>query len=61
MKCCLLMWYDLDYVQFGELNAKINKVYCDKYGIDLIVCHERRHPSRHRPWEFNSCFYNMKK
>jgi galactosyl transferase GMA12/MNN10 family len=49
--CCILMWYDSKISCYGDINYKINKTYCDKHNIDIICCHERRHPTRHPAWE----------
>lgn len=42
LKVCLLMWYDSGIKQYGDMNYDINKLYCEKYGYDIIrsdVCH----------------------
>jgi hypothetical protein len=45
------MWYDENIASYGDINYKINKIYCDKYNIELIKCNERRHSNRHPAWE----------
>jgi hypothetical protein len=45
------MWYDENIASYGNINYKINKIYCDKYNIELIKCNERRHSNRHPAWE----------
>jgi hypothetical protein len=37
MKICLLMFYDDNIKAYGDINYKINKLYCEKYGLDIIV------------------------
>ena len=51
MKVCVFMWYDSTINDYAELNYKINLKYCQKYGIELIKCNERRHIQRHPAWE----------
>ena len=46
MKLCIFMWYDENVSNYGHLNYLINKVYCDKYNIDLICCNKRRVPEK---------------
>lgn len=41
------MWYDDKIVSYAENNYKINKIYCEKYGYNLIksklrLCNERK-------------------
>ena len=43
MKLLIVMWYDQGIAWYGDSNYKINKAYCDKHGIELIRCNERRH------------------
>jgi hypothetical protein len=45
------MWYDDSIASYGDINYNINKLYCDKYNIELIRCKERRHGNRHPAWE----------
>ncbi len=51
MILCILMWYDKKISSYGDINYKINKLYCDKYNIELIRCNKRRHKLRHCAWE----------
>ena len=51
MKICLLMWYDDNCKEYGDINFEINKSYCQKYGIEIIKCNERRFFDRHQSWE----------
>lgn len=32
----IFMWYDNNIKEYAEINYKINKIYCDKYGYTLI-------------------------
>jgi hypothetical protein len=45
------MWYDETIASYGDINYKINKLYCDKNNIELIRCNERRYIDRHPAWE----------
>jgi hypothetical protein len=51
MKVCVLMFYDDAIKDYAEINHKINKKYCDKHNIDLIVSGEKKHTTRHPAWE----------
>ena len=56
MKIAVLMWYDGEFESYGDNCYKINKVYCDKYGYDLIKSSERVYdsvslPFRKAHWE----------
>ena len=50
-KICFFMWYDSAIKEYAELNKKINKMYCDKYGFDFIVSDERTYTDRPPHWE----------
>jgi len=44
MKIGVLMWCDeLTAEKYGNTSYKINKLYCDKHGYDLVFSSERRH------------------
>ena len=45
-KICIVMWYNDGHKDFGDINYKINKAYCDKHGYDIIRDCERRIPKR---------------
>lgn len=51
MKIGVVMFYDDVIKEYAELNYKINKVYCEKYGFDLHVSHTRLFADRHPSWE----------
>jgi hypothetical protein len=50
-KICFFMWYDLAIKEYAEINKKINKMYCDKYGFDFIVSDEKTYKNRPPHWE----------
>lgn len=41
MKVALIMFYDENIKEYGDINFKINKMYCNKYNIDIIVSNEK--------------------
>ena len=45
------MWYDGKFKSYGDNCYKINKVYCDKYGYDLIKSSDRFYKTRSCHWE----------
>jgi len=51
MQVAVLMYYDDAIQEYAEINYKINKIYCDKYGLELIVSHKRTYTERHPAWE----------
>jgi hypothetical protein len=51
MKVGLVMFYDQNIKNYGNLNAIINSVYCKKYNIDFICSHKRQYESRYAAWE----------
>jgi len=62
MNVAVLMWYDDHVKNYGDNCFKINKVYCDKYGYDLIKSSKRFYqtywttdrgnlPARNPHWE----------
>jgi len=50
MKVCLLMFYDDVIKNYGDINYAINKKYCEKYNIDIIVSHTNKYFRRHSAW-----------
>lgn len=40
-RICVLMWYDKNVKNYADLNFKINQLYCQKYGYDIIKSDER--------------------
>ena len=45
------MWYDENISHYGDINFKINKLYCDKYNYNIIKSSERLIPKRSAHWE----------
>ena len=51
MRVCLLMFYDDNIRDYGDINYKINKLYCEKYNLDLILSKEKTYKDRHSAYE----------
>lgn len=51
LKLCVVMFYDDAIKEYSELNYKLNKLYCDKYNIDLILSQEKMYKDKHPSWE----------
>jgi hypothetical protein len=51
LKICAVMWYDSNISSYADINLEINRAYCKKHNIELIVSSERLYPNRHAPWE----------
>jgi hypothetical protein len=51
MKIAVLMFYNDAIKEYGDINYKINKAYCEKHGLELIVSNKRLYPTRHPAWE----------
>ena len=51
LKVCVLMFYDDAIKEYSELNYKLNKLYCDKHNIDLILSQEKTYKDKHPSWE----------
>jgi len=45
------MWYNDPIRNYADINYAINKIYCDKYGYDIIRSHEKMYKDRHAAWE----------
>jgi hypothetical protein len=45
------MYYDDNIKHYGDVNYLINKKYCEKYKIEIIVSHEKNYRDRHSAWE----------
>ena len=43
MNIGLFMWYNYVTPSFADINYKINKLYCEKYNIDIIKCNKKRY------------------
>ena len=46
MKIAICMWYDNNIEDYGNLNRKLNKEYCNKYGYDFIFSNKRNLPNK---------------
>lgn len=51
MNVCLIMFYDAAIKSYGDLNYKINKVYCEKYNLKIILSNQKKYNNRHSAWE----------
>ena len=51
LKICAVMWYDSNISSYADINLEINRAYCKKYSIDLIVSNEKTYRNRHAAWE----------
>jgi hypothetical protein len=45
------MFYDDNIKSYGDLNYKINKLYCEKYNLKIILSNEKKYSNRHSAWE----------
>ena len=45
------MFYDENISDYGDINYKINKIYCDKYNLDLILSKDKTYKDRHSTYE----------
>ena len=45
------MFYDDTIKNYGELTYEINKKYCEKYNLDIIVSNEKKYENRPPAWE----------
>lgn len=50
-KIGVFMWYDKGIQEYADINYKINKIYCEKYGYTLIKSDVRQYPSKKAHWE----------
>jgi hypothetical protein len=51
LKVCVVMWYDSIISSYADINLKINRIYCKKHNIDLIVSSKKTYKNRHASWE----------
>jgi hypothetical protein len=51
MRVGVVMFYDDAIKDYGDINYNINKLYCEKYHLDLIVSHTKLYKDRHSAWE----------
>ena len=51
MNICVIMFYDDNIKNYGDINYNINKLYCEKYNLKIILSHEKKYNNRHSAWE----------
>tara|TARA_B110000977_G_scaffold50728_1_gene68907 strand:+ start:307 stop:942 length:636 start_codon:yes stop_codon:yes gene_type:complete len=51
MKIGVVMFYDDNVKMYGDINYKINKKYCEKYNLTLIVSNKKKYTNRQPSWE----------
>tara|TARA_B110000908_G_scaffold122868_1_gene144087 strand:- start:317 stop:949 length:633 start_codon:yes stop_codon:yes gene_type:complete len=51
MKIGVVMFYDDNIKIYGDINHTINKKYCEKYNLTLIVSNKKKYTDRHSAWE----------
>ena len=51
MRVGVVMFYDDAIKEYGDNNYAINKKYCDKYKLDIILSQEKTYQNRHASWE----------
>lgn len=47
----MVMYYDRYATLYGQYSAAINRLYCNKYEMDLVVSSTPRYSGRHPAWE----------
>jgi len=50
-RICLIMFYDFMVKEYGDIVYNINKKYCEKNKIDIILSEKRTYEDRHSAWE----------
>jgi len=51
MNICVIMFYDDAIKCYGDINYNINKLYCEKYNLNIILSNEKKYSNRHPAWE----------
>jgi hypothetical protein len=51
MKIAVLMFYTDNIKSYADINKKINKLYCDKYKIELLYSNKINYKDRKSNWE----------
>ena len=51
MKIAIIMHYDRQVAQFGDISSEINKMYCLKHGYSFITSNEITYKNRPVVWE----------
>ncbi len=47
----MVMFYDNNIKEYSDINYKINKLYCEKYNLDIILSQEKTYENRHSAYE----------
>lgn len=45
------MFYDDNIKNYGKINYEINKKYCEKYNIEIILSNNKKINNKHSAWE----------
>jgi len=51
MKVCLVMFFDDNIKDYGNITYEINKKYCEKYKLELILSNNKKLDNRYPAWE----------
>jgi len=51
MKVGVIMFYDDNIKSYGDITYLINKKYCEKYNLEIILSNEKRYKDRYPAWE----------
>jgi hypothetical protein len=51
MNIGVVMFYDDSIKNYGDINYNINKLYCEKYNLKIILSNEKKYNNRHPAWE----------
>lgn len=51
MNVCVIMFYDDNIKSYADINYNINKLYCEKYNLKIILSNEKQYSDRHPAWE----------
>jgi len=50
-KLCIVMWYNSAIREYADINFEINKIYCSKYGHDIIRSDKKTFRYKPAQWE----------
>ena len=51
MRVAVVMFYDDNVKEYGDINYQINRHYCETYNLELIHSNEKVYTDRHSAWE----------
>jgi hypothetical protein len=51
MRVAVVMFYDDNVKEYGDINYQINRHYCERYNLELIHSNEKVYTDRHSAWE----------